>query len=353
MSIRTLINIAPLEPYTLGNEQGSSFDKALATGKESYIISSNTIPEQTTVFGTLRYCMLLQAGLLKTDFIYTENERKTMAELIGGESFSFEKQNQQFGKIESMSPVFILNSDNEILVPNPFNNTDATSYIPMEMDSKKFITSEGEISLPAKFDAKEGHAYGYICIEGKNAGKVYSNEDIFDIKLQIGNRSSSADKSDGFFKRETVIMKDGFSFAVEVATSDRCMPQKKQVIYMGRKQSAFMYEFNDITDNSASLIEKVSDFFAGCKYPIYYALSDCYCSEQIRFSSFGIVEIKKVRNLETNINADTYVGKRKKCEKQFSMVKAGSVFTEDMTDFFEKENCKAIGYNYLIKMGGR
>ena len=102
--MKYLVKMTPLEPYAFGTEQGFEYPGEEKTGKESYFVKSRFFPEQTTILGMLRYLVLQQQGLLKTDFSYDENEQKQMTECVGKESFSFSSEGvQDFGYIYGVS----------------------------------------------------------------------------------------------------------------------------------------------------------------------------------------------------------------------------------------------------------
>ena len=121
--MRYLVKMTPLEPYAFGTDQTFAFHGVAATGKETYFVRSNMVPEQTTILGMLRYIILEMEGLLKTDFQYSPEERAKMAACIGPESFRLsEKQKQDFGYIHEISPLFLMDGQNHIYIKNPFHN---------------------------------------------------------------------------------------------------------------------------------------------------------------------------------------------------------------------------------------
>ena len=54
------LKFTPLEPYFFGNEKTFSFPNSKDGGqlRNSYLIKSESIPSQTTLFGTIRYLLL-------------------------------------------------------------------------------------------------------------------------------------------------------------------------------------------------------------------------------------------------------------------------------------------------------
>lgn len=345
--MKYLVKISPLEPYSFGGDQNFKYKDEVPTGKESYFLRSKEVPEQTTILGTLRYLILQEKGLLKTSFTYDVEERNKMKGYIGGESFSYLKTKaQNFGSLKSISPVFLMNQGGDILVKNPFHNTAENGYQAMKMGAS-VETSYGNISLPlvGEYDAKNGHAYGFINLSNK---KVETG--LFDTKLVVGNQKNGTEESkkDGFFKREMKTLKEGYCFAVYVETEEDVLPQKT-VAYMGKKKSAFLIETEK--ERPDDLSEKVQACF--CEGDIwYYALSDIVVQQPLNYGQFCIVEEKYQRNLET-IHGENGHAKRVKSEIRHHLIESGSVFYQTEPVIAENENAKQIGYNRVVKIGGK
>jgi hypothetical protein len=116
---------------------------------------------------------------------------------------------------------------------------------------------------------------------------------------------------------------------------------------MGKKRSAFLFEFDEAKE--AAIDTKVENALQTDDSRWYYALSDLYL-ENYEAGQFAIVEKKKIRNLETNLSESSYVKRRKKSERRITLIKAGSVFRQDITDI--AVGYKVAGYNHIIKIGG-
>lgn len=358
------VEMRPLEPYTFGTEQGSKFEGATDTGKESYIIASGAIPEQTTVLGTLRYIILKHKGLLRHDFRYTEEEKVQMKKWIGEKSFSFYADSKQdFGAVKKISPLFLVNrcsgTKAEIYIKNPFHNKSCVGYEPMELTEETFVTSFGSIHLPLvmkqtkirpEYDAKNGHGGGYIRLSDKSPAPA----DLFSRYLQTGNRADHADQDnrEGFFKRETVSLKKDFAFSVFVEAEEGCFPLET-IAYMGRKKSAFQFRFIQMDASDCDLRTQVEKAFSHEKGCWYYALSDLYLNEIPVHKHFAIVEEKSIRNIETRIDKTEFVKKRRKSNRQFHLIESGSVFFGYMDLKLKNENLENIGYNAVVRLGGK
>ena len=194
-----LVTFKPLGDYSFGSDRRFSF-----VGKNNYsedeyapyFIRTNRVPEQSTVFGMIRYLILFSNGIkLKQDFQYDGNTRNDIEALIGVKSFSLNGGVQDFGKLEKISPIFlrkICKNSEEIVIPNPFNNKQGREGIahfePMILEEEITLpTSFGEIALPKskEYNPKEGHGDGYYNI---NTGHLEAIEDIFRTKVVTGVR---------------------------------------------------------------------------------------------------------------------------------------------------------------------
>jgi CRISPR-associated protein Cmr3 len=377
--MRYVATITPLEPYTFGTEQGSKYNSkdVLETGKESYIMETSFMPEQTTILGTLRYIVLANKGLLRSDYNYADDKSEINA-AIGSESFSFFHPDRQFGVIKSISPVYIVakstcSEDKKTYIPNPFCNkrglklsdkeseerkkTNKNGFVPIKMSDDEVLTTHGKrMSFPdgkKEYDAKEGHGTGFIELSTRD---IKMEDELFAKNVIVGNRADSRnqDNKDGFFKREIVSFNHEsenednvkYSFAVEIEAEENSFPNKI-VAYMGKKRSAFLFEFDEAKE--AAIDTKVENALQTDDSRWYYALSDLYL-ENYEAEQFAIVEKKKIRNLETNLSESSYVKRRKKSERRITLIKAGSVFRQDITDI--AVGYKVAGYNHIIKIGG-
>ena len=344
---RYLVKMTPLEPYSFGTDQGFSYQDEQKLGKISYFAKSGTVPAQTTVLGLLRYLILSNTGLLKPDFRdYSDEDIRNNADAVGKKSFEFgSAEEQDFGKIKNISPLFLMRG-NEIFIKNPFNNTVMRGYKPMKLGSKVFQTSEGDIFLPDKdeYNPKNGHGYGYIGVDSKEIVV-----DLFTSVVLTGNKKNdrNSDGSESFFKREYISLKEGFSFAVYAEAED--LP-KSAIGYMGSRQSAFIIE----TEETENVLEdQVAKAFENGDPVCYYALSDLYVDQKLAFDSFCIAEEKYQRNLQTVYDPLKPSRKYKKSDIRINLIESGSVFYNDVTEMFCAKNEKKIGYNSIVRLGGK
>lgn len=357
--MRYLMTMEPLEPYTFGTEHSFKYDGEKATGRESYFVTSAEMPEQTTVFGMLRYILLKDRGKLKNDFKYTEEEKGNMKELIGENSFSFTGNAQNFGIIDSVSPVFIINSEGQKLIRCPFCMKRDGKL--MKMD-KSFCTSFGEIHLPKEneYVAKKGYIHDFYNLD---TGKIDSQENdkpLFLKKMMTGNNKNDKDgmlkvkkdHDEGFFKTEKVFLRKGCRFACYVELKEE-LNEKCFIGKMGRGRSTFkVYFAEEKSDEGIDDMVSAADWKSDGAW--YYCLSDVFLTENVQYRDFAIVETKETRNLETRLS-EKGIRRFKKSDKLFKLIAQGSVFFVDGNEEIpvpENVDAEKIGYNHIIKIGG-
>lgn len=274
-----------------------------------------------------------------------------MAEAVGPESFRFAAtEKQDFGFIESISPVFLTNEKDEVLIRNPFHyKATENGYRPIEMCAVEYMTNAGNIKLPKRgeYDAKQGYYSGYVNISGESL-KWESN--LFDTKIVSGNRKNGKETDDSaYFKRELISLEKGYSFAVLVDMKENKLPEK-MIVYMGQKKSSFQMSCKPA--EGMDLQEMVRKAFPS-KDTWYYVLSDIYVAEPLHYESFCIVEEKYQRNLETVYKDTEHHHRLRRGNVRFHLIKSGSVFFEKCPQIDANENCEQIGYNRIVQLGGR
>lgn len=360
-----LVTFKPLDEFAFGMERNFKYEGLTVEGQVSYFVRSSYMPEQTTILGSLRYAVLANKKLIRSDFQYRDDKEK-VTELIGGESFDFNKDNQKFGVIESISPVFLINQgkgQKEYIIRNPLNNkAQGHGLLPMKLGSEKITTSYGAIRLPDKgqYDAKSGLSENFINLE---TGEIL--EDIFQSHIITGNRKNGyqGNRKEGFFKREVYYVKNGqdtdYRFAVIVRSKKDALPCSCY-LRMGQKGAAFLMEAEEIGSSKDSVsklfLERTADKLknlisggeeAGNTKCFYYAISDLILQEESRYKTFCIVNKKSLRNLSTDLKN----GKLRRFDKQYNLIEAGSVFYENRPVLSGNKNHESFGYNYVIEVG--
>lgn len=360
---RYLITLEPMESYFFGGERTFGFGSHTKRKQPYYIVSEN-VPSQPTLFGTLRYIILSQKDLL-----FEQNEpcpyetRKIIENLIGPESFSFEKSlnnvKQSFGIINGISPVFLIN-DEEWYVRTPYDhNPERKEYAPFIMREAPVIFGDHITLYPEDYKAKKGYGGGYISLKTL---RIISDEELFGSVVRTGINSHRTDvdsagiqDENSFFKKERRALEKGFCFAFIADLSEELEVKESDssIVFMGQDKSPFCCR---ISRTESSLIEKTKEAFLN-RHDICtkYALSDIIPVSKV-FSGeeklhFYIADTKVMRNLETKVDSDacSYYARLKKSEKLYKVFNSGSVFFTEQ-DIFRSEALEKIGMNVLVNI---
>ena len=358
-----LVTFTPLEPYAFGLERNFSFIDGTAQKEyHPYFVKTSPIPEQTALLGTLRYLLLEENKLLKRDFDYAGLAQE---QCIGRKSFQFDSStSQSFGLIKNISPLFLLKSDNEVIIPNPMNNIGGKGrFSPMKLETGKFCSSMGDISFPCEkkeggdelqYNPKDGHASGYYNI---TAGKV---ESPFQTTVLVGNRknkSVGASDEDAFFKREVHCLLEGMQFAIYVTVNDSedygfLDPDKTYLAKMGQKKSLFKVCIKEEENKLEEQVREHLEAQTPHGMTWYYALSDCRFSSPISYPGFAITEKKSLRNLQTIYKKQSNVTENITKSQQFNLFQRGSVFYEKISGHLNT-NDQVAGFNHIIDIIGK
>lgn len=336
-----LVKLTPQEPYFFGNEKTFKFSGEENQGqlRNSYFIRSERTPLQSTLMGALRYILMPYKDFAH----YAEN-----SEVIGSESFKIYAENQSFGVIKEISPLFIMKGDDKYVV-TPFdgrkkhNAQNAEYYMPFSEYSDDVLTDKGKKIYTTEFNAKDGIIDSYVNISDKSiicADKLFSTE----IRVGVKKTVSSADDDGAFFKKEYCRLNNDYCFAFYALLDEGAkLPKKMRTeVFMGQGKSQFIAEFieeeNTLEDDVSKILSK----------DISYCLSDSLVKSDVYdYCKFAAVRFRDYRAYETMCD-----GKVKKGSTLYKLIKAGSVFIPSDNDKFrekiENSNCKKIGFNYVI-----
>lgn len=348
-----LIKIKPLEPYFFGGERNFGFGELKSKlSSNTYFIASETVPFQTAIFGTLRYCLLPHVN---SNFSYDAKQRKENEEMIGANGFNIydKEEKQRYGVIDDVSALFITNDKNEIFIKTPFdhaNDDKENIYNPFEK-YEEFETNIGKKQLP-KYDLKKALQDSYMCVENK---EIVKSDEIFDSQVKIGIKTNSDE--DGFFKKEYKSLKNDYSFGIYASFSKEVIC-KNDIVFMGQGKSTFKVTFKK---EENKLEEKINNIFA--EHPkkecFAYALSDVYCSHEVyNCCDFAMTKLRDFRYLMLTKEAENNY-KRYKKENMIKLIEAGSMFLinnnekQKFQEIIKNKNCEKIGLNKIIYGGNK
>ena len=329
-----LVTLTPQEPYFFGNEKTFLFEKEENQGQRgnSYYIRSERTPLQSTLMGMMRYILMPYK-----DHKHPEQN----APVIGAESFKIDAENQSFGVIKKLSPLFVVNGG-EKYVATPFDCiADSERYTPFS-DYKTVETNSGKKLVTDEFVAKKGIADSYMKLSD---GKTVPSYEIFGKETRVGNLKTTSGKNEkGFFKKEYVFLKNNFCFAFYAELDDSAVIPAggKTTAFLGQGKSLFSVSFEEQENNLESEVKKL------LHADIHYCLSDAFAdSDVLERCKFAVVETRDYRAYITNPD-----GRITKDPVLYKLIKAGSVFIisdkEKFDALTQKPNCQIAGYNCIV-----
>ena len=338
-----LVKLKPMEPYFFGNEKtfGFSGEKNQGQMRNSYYIKSERTPLQTTLLGAMRYLFLLT----KTYRLDDANKAR-----VGYRSFDVDAEDQTFGKIAGVSPLFLL-KESEKLVVAPFdcdnrkdkdtNEFISRSYVPFG-SYREIKTSRGRKLYTPEYVAKNGIRDCYMNVDD---GSLTPAGDIFIYEDRVGNKKQlqgkSGDKS--FFKKQYCNLKKDYAFGFYLTLDDTMTPPKGvSSLFLGQGKSLFSVTFREETDE---IDEKLADLLG--RNALYFRSDSFVYSDIYAFADFAVTQLRDYRAYKTSAG-----GRVEKGDKLHKLIKAGSVLIVSDTDACKKmiarKNCQIIGFNRVV-----
>jgi CRISPR type III-B/RAMP module-associated protein Cmr3 len=333
------LKFTPIDDYFFGKENQ---DKK---GEQNYFLKSNHVPQSTTMLGAVRYWLLHASDNFENGKIKNDKKAK---DTIGEQSFTL-NGGFDFGVIQRISYLFLLNKTNDKFVP-----------VPLWKDKKnaEFIWDK-DIQAPVlpSYDPKKDYAAHYT--NGINEIPYYN---IFKENVNCHNRKNSreANDKDAYFKTLTFSLKDGFSFGVNIEiTNDDELNTKTHIIKMGGENKLFKVEMIETPLNTE---EEILKKYANPSYYKLIFLSDAYLEGlQKEDYLFGIINTKDFRSLflnnskVTNYHAldknGTNYQYAHKSKNLLQIIEAGSVLYFNEKKQVDKFNEKYLKNEYHKKAG--
>ena len=322
--MRYLITLAPLEAFFFGGDRtfGTLGDKESG----SYLVKSRQFPQQSALLGMLKKEMMIQAGLLtrKLRGEWVDKQNKKEAEtLVGDEKFDIDsKIEQNFGKIESISPIFLIR-DNRRYIKK------------VDIDSYNYKDGLLEKKNPKKetdkyFTGKDNMYDNFISIDHN---KKLRSSNIFREVEQVGNRKDAEDNS--LFKKTSYQLKYNFKFAFYFESE---FELKDSFITLGGETSTFKMSVSKTDDNL--------DYQDKNGY--LTLLSDAFITVDIKDKKnckFAITSEISFGYLQNRFDDNKRVFKK---SKNIFLYEKGSVFIEQSDELIadlNNKNLQKIGLN--------
>jgi CRISPR-associated protein Cmr3 len=348
-----LIKLKPLSPFFFGGE--INYNRDFDNEYKNYLVKSNYYPQQTSILGMLRKQVLKQEGLLKNIGEYKKSDSDNNNKFIGCESFNInKKKKQQFGKINSISNVFILQESKDkeykhiVKVPKDIKHDKEVTkeYQSMKLSSLKSVKSSLEGEKGYELEGYDSKKYFKVVNKYKylDSDKILDIEDIFIDVEQIGISKNKLD--DAYYKKTSYLLKKNFYFAIYVNMDYKL---KDDIVYLGGEGSAFKMMVEEID----KYIYQPCDLNDG-KSEKVILLSDTYLGDNpYKYCCYAITNTIVFRNRCTKKN--TY--KSENIKERYLFLESGSVlYTNNMDELINQiksyENLRNIGYNKVYIQEG-
>jgi CRISPR-associated protein Cmr3 len=352
------IKLAPLEKFYFG---GETVFEGISSGKTSYIVSSRLYPQQSSLLGMLRFALLEQYEnhqLATPEGIPAEYKDEAIA-LIGPNGFQldvkgFDHRND-FGKIKSISPVFIL-KDNKPFFVAPIICQKTINKVKAVFEPGTFYNGQSTVEkLPVLqgFNYKKGFEGLLISADGETLKlkDVFIPNKITGIfKERTGGTNTKAFYKQTFYKFPNASY--SFAFNVEI---DESISIKDSFVSVGGDGSKFKMSVVKVAGSAFnySAVESYSRPAAVAVSPAFIDpswLKDCI---------FHVSEMLEFRFLQSSVQTRNYysVGRDKdgvKRSTKFTLADRGSVFyfkdNESLEEFIKNSGIavmQQIGYNHF------
>lgn len=383
-----LIKLTPLDKFFFGQKKTFGDDNA------NYFVYSSLFPQQTTLLGLLRYQLLQIAGeeIFKDNKIQDEHKA---GELIGKQSFSpFVKDKLQFGIIQSLSPVFIIDKKKndegkeEYFLPVGRRFQKENEKAPYNL--LHLSCQAGCPPIFGEYKPKKGLA---SCWLSSKSHTLLNEEDFFTKDERIGIRKDyeGATNDDAFFCqryyrfknfkevegektkvcKQPPVREHDFCFAVLLETRRDIKHEElnKRIVYLGGERQPFLMDLMEVSEETFKLNIESSTLTSDEKHYTVVLLSDAMIEpkllEGVKFAS---TEVKDFACLLTHVGTRRFYNKKKKREEQnieevetalshqHELYARGSVFyfdTKEQANQFCEDlekvpNFHTIGYNHAI-----
>lgn len=380
MCIKYLVRLKPMGSFFFGSERTFG----LGNDNENYIIQSEYFPQQTSILGMLRKEILVIKGLIRDDWDY-KSMQSQINKLIGKESFNINNIGKQnFGVIETISPVFIkegdkyfntIPKDHKVKKETDINgkkesNEEYTPFTFHNKDKCKVNFGNGinkEVYIPDNYMAKDGLSNDFIMINGDK--KIIKFSKIFKKDKQIGIKleENKTTKDNGLYKivRYRMEKKYEFAFNVDIKFNDdfkeEDLKKYSNIVTLGGENSYFKISFEKVNSSIEEALKRSEKNIKSNIYKKIILLSNTYIDKQEyeKYCEYGIIKGITFRNLRTDYEKfkgnGSYCSKFEKTKK-FVFLERGSVlFTLGEDNFKELKKCLGgklnlinIGYNKYI-----
>lgn len=354
-----LLRIRPIEYFFFGGE--STFGNGEGA---NYFARSNAFPQQSTILGLLRR-LLFDAK-----------------QHIGHSFDAGDKTLQDFGVIQSLSPVFLMDNGGKAWLPHALDAHEETPagcgakgfqsfhYHPNKNIGECFtgLDDAGSWTKAPYFDGADAKRSLSDCLIAQDGVRLQRKE-VFQGFTRIGitkfrKGADPASKRDAFYKQEMYKLEAGWSFAVvlSVKNAEDLNFFKDKMVALGGEKCTAHLEIVQEEDASFEQIFQASAMYNNRHGGQIVLLSDAYVGEGfMAHCEAAIAEITPFRNiitpsqtkpkaygpLKSGPNPDHLYKTQK-----YNLLKSGSVLlgdTQRISQLLEEQtHFRQIGYNHYL-----
>lgn len=312
-----LVKLKPIASFFFGVEQGETAD---------YFLKGNNFPQQTALLGLIRHQLLIQNNLLANGKI---NDKTKAGSLIGEESFQYNKPNQNFGAIKSLSECYAgytaNNEENEFATylynAAPANFTKEAVYI-------------NAVFVFPGYDPKNYYPLQFRLLKSSKICKPSFNEDeIFKPSERpgINKNYEGISEEDAYYKQVWLTMEKDFCFAFYLTLSEEYNNSEQVIlndayITFGKESSLFFMEIKQ-ADNLPEAQTEVHN-----NENALYLTSDAYLTNDIAVEcEIAVADTVPFRNIINYVSQQQrdYFNRKPvetPCSKRLQLYKKGSFF---------------------------
>lgn len=311
------ITLTPQQLFFFGGEQGEKAD---------YFLKGSFIPQQTALLGLVRHQILLQNKLMNNNKIIDNNEAVNW---IGSSSFEYNKESK-FGKIDSISPCYLVKDDGV-----------QKKYLPSYPSYIDGLKKSGDNYFLPNYDPKVHYPTTWRELGGNG---ILTEQDCVEEVERIGvdKNYSGKTENDSFFKQIWLKMRKGISFGFYLTITDDVELSNAMVTF-GKESSPFFMQVQEMS------IECVKD----AEVPNAIVLiSDAFVSENLLGQiDFAVCDTVPFRNIVNPTSGNhNYYGVHKS-PVHLQLLRRGSIFLFTGNNFSSIYTKLQEEFRQFIKIG--
>ena len=368
---RYLVKLTPMDTFFFGDE--SKFRKKKKSEKSDnnttviadYFQRSAKFPQQTTLLGAMRYFILQQSNLLMSKDDWKDFKKvKQLETAVGTKSFSIDNPDQTYGFLKSISPVYIVNKNDQLFEPNKQlfidrdddadKNEADIEFLDNKYKKLKIVKDANQTAFTiSNYDEKRGLSH---FLTDFNEETTLKFDDVFMASEKVGitknpNIKEEKKKDKAFYKQVSYRMAEGFSFAFYAEFDDEFKPADNY-LQLGAEKSPFRITFEEKNVTNGHAPELPDTIDTNTTYQVVFK-SDTYIDEaETSFLYDNLLAIISTKSFRF-FSSTNGKFKLKDRSTKYNLIERGSVIflneKKKIAKLLEvingQTNFKTIGYN--------